>query len=310
MASHQKNESISLFGVVLSDTRRFAQITSIMRKFGLGNIVQIVRQSIAVRSFSSQDVIDGFNRNSPEFGAKLRSAIEALGVTYIKFGQMLSTRYDILPKEIIDELSRLQDGSPTLPFDAIAYIQKAQQLGAPLAASTGALCLAYSSVDAKSLPPNAAIDTCIDAANQNPDNDAIQFRAANHLTNANRFDEATTFYRRALERDPENISYLTALTSNLANTGDYEQAYRLTDKAALTTHAKMPILYHNASIYAYHAKLYDEATAWCNRARDAFGNDDAYDITQAYVEYARGNFDDSLRLIQIPNRPTNAARHR
>ena len=41
---------------------------------------------------------------------------------------------------------------------------------------------------------------------------------ANHLTNANRFDEATTFYRRALERDPENISYLTALTSNLANT--------------------------------------------------------------------------------------------
>lgn len=188
------------------------------------------------------------------------------------------------------------------PNDAIAYIQKAQQLGAPLAASTGALCLAYSSVDAKSLPPNAAIDTCIDAANQNPDNDAIQFRAANHLTNANRFDEATTFYRRALERDPENISYLTALTSNLANTGDYEQAYRLTDKAALTTHAKMPILYHNASIYAYHAKLYDEATAWCNRARDAFGNDDAYDITQAYVEYARGNFDDSLRLIQIPNR--------
>ena len=146
------------------------------------------------------------------------------------------------------------------PNDAIAYIQKAQQLGAPLAASTGALCLAYSSVDAKSLPPNAAIDTCIDAANQNPDNDAIQFRAANHLTNANRFDEATTFYRRALERDPENISYLTALTSNLANTGDYEQAYRLTDKAALTTHAKMPILYHNASIYAYHAKLYDEAT--------------------------------------------------
>ena len=188
------------------------------------------------------------------------------------------------------------------PNDAIAYIQKAQQLGAPLAASTGALCLAYSSVDAKSLPPNAAIDACIDAANQNPDNDAIQFRAANHLTNANRFDEATTFYRRAFERDPENISYLTALTSNLANTGDYEQAYRLTDKAALTTHAKMPILYHNASIYAYHAKLYDEATAWCNRARDAFGNDDAYDITQAYVEYARGNFDDSLRLIQIPNR--------
>ena len=58
------------------------------------------------------------------------------------------------------------------PNDAIAYIQKAQQLGAPLAASTGALCLAYSSVDAKSLPPNAAIDTCIDAANQNPDNDA------------------------------------------------------------------------------------------------------------------------------------------
>lgn len=118
----RKNESISIFGVVLSDSRRFAQIAATMREFGLGNIVQIVRQSIAGRSFSSQDVFDGFDHNSPDFGEKLRSAIENLGVTYIKFGQMLSTRYDILPKEIIAELSKLQDGSPTLPFETIESI--------------------------------------------------------------------------------------------------------------------------------------------------------------------------------------------
>lgn len=123
--SAEKKESISIFGVVLSDTRRFAQITAILRKFGLGNIVRIARQSLNGRSFSAKDVFGEFRTFSPDFGEKLRTAIEALGVTYIKFGQMLSTRYDILPREIIAELSKLQDGSPALPFEEIESILNA-----------------------------------------------------------------------------------------------------------------------------------------------------------------------------------------
>ena len=64
-------------------------------------------------------------------GERLRLALESLGPIFVKFGQMLSTRRDLLPLDIADELARLQDRVP--PFDsetAVALIEKA--LGRPL----------------------------------------------------------------------------------------------------------------------------------------------------------------------------------
>ena len=61
-------------------------------------------------------------------GARLRLALQDLGPIFIKFGQILSTRRDLLPEDIADELMRLQDRVP--PFDsqkAVALIE--QQLG-------------------------------------------------------------------------------------------------------------------------------------------------------------------------------------
>ena len=58
-------------------------------------------------------------------GERLRRALEDLGPIFVKFGQVLSTRRDLLPLDIADELTRLQDRVP--PFDselAIAQIQK------------------------------------------------------------------------------------------------------------------------------------------------------------------------------------------
>src|SRR5882762_7291077 len=63
---------------------------------------------------------------------RLRLALEALGPIFVKFGQMLSTRRDLLPADIADELAKLQDRVP--PFDsaiAIASIEKSY--GLPLA---------------------------------------------------------------------------------------------------------------------------------------------------------------------------------
>src|SRR5579862_2922417 len=51
-------------------------------------------------------------------GARLRQALEHLGPIFIKFGQVLSTRRDLLPADIADELARLQDRVP--PFDGEA----------------------------------------------------------------------------------------------------------------------------------------------------------------------------------------------
>jgi predicted unusual protein kinase regulating ubiquinone biosynthesis (AarF/ABC1/UbiB family) len=64
-------------------------------------------------------------------GARLRLALQDLGPIFIKFGQLLSTRRDLLPEDIADELMLLQDRVP--PFEsekAIALIES--QLGAKI----------------------------------------------------------------------------------------------------------------------------------------------------------------------------------
>src|ERR1700758_4101451 len=49
-------------------------------------------------------------------GERVRLARESLGPLFVKFGQLLSTRRDLLPEDIADELARLQDRVP--PFDS------------------------------------------------------------------------------------------------------------------------------------------------------------------------------------------------
>ena len=61
-------------------------------------------------------------------GARLRLALEALGPIFIKFGQILSTRPDLIPEDIVHELKQLQDNVPPFPSDkAMAMIE--EQLG-------------------------------------------------------------------------------------------------------------------------------------------------------------------------------------
>lgn len=69
-------------------------------------------------------------RNLPR-GARLRLALQELGPIYVKFGQIISTRRDLLPHDIADELAGLQDDVPPFPSDqARAIIEK--QLKAPI----------------------------------------------------------------------------------------------------------------------------------------------------------------------------------
>ena len=117
-----KKESISVFGAVVHDMQRMAQIANVLRKFGFGNFVKAVRSGISGDFASSKEIVESFKEQPDDMAVRLRSMIEELGTTYIKFGQMLSTRYDLLPQNIILELTKLQDASPKMSFEMIEGI--------------------------------------------------------------------------------------------------------------------------------------------------------------------------------------------
>jgi ubiquinone biosynthesis protein len=72
-----------------------------------------------------------FARRGLPRGVRLREALEELGPVFVKFGQMLSTRPDLLPEDIAEELARLQDSVPPFPGDESVHLIE-QALGGKL----------------------------------------------------------------------------------------------------------------------------------------------------------------------------------
>jgi predicted unusual protein kinase regulating ubiquinone biosynthesis (AarF/ABC1/UbiB family) len=75
---------------------------------------------------------DALNANARELARDARQRIEKLGPTYVKMGQMMSVRPDVLPQAALDELVILQDGVQGFP-SAIARQVVERELGAPIA---------------------------------------------------------------------------------------------------------------------------------------------------------------------------------
>jgi ubiquinone biosynthesis protein len=101
-------------------TRRYSQIIRILARHGLIPHLRGGRRSELA---------------TPEGRARLarslRLALEDGGVTFVKLGQVLSTRRDLLPPEFISELSRLQDDAPKVPWPDISEVLEAS-LGGPV----------------------------------------------------------------------------------------------------------------------------------------------------------------------------------
>jgi ubiquinone biosynthesis protein len=107
--------------------RRFYRgivIVLVALRYGLDELVLTSFQKPWLRVVA-RVVSVGRNLDAPR-GQRLREALESLGPIFVKFGQVLSTRRDLLPSDIADELAWLQDRVP--PFDskvAIATIERA-----------------------------------------------------------------------------------------------------------------------------------------------------------------------------------------
>ena len=105
---------------------KFLRVLKIIRvaiRYGLD---EIAIASLAIpRTAKLIDTLIFWRDISAPRGERLRRALEDLGPIFVKFGQVLSTRRDLLPADIANELAKLQDRVP--PFDsdlAIAQIKK------------------------------------------------------------------------------------------------------------------------------------------------------------------------------------------
>src|SRR5512139_1216309 len=111
--------------------RRYRRITEVLVRHGFGAIVAQLGldQALDLRRRLAPPPEQPVTRKTA--AVHLREAIEELGPTFIKLGQIGSTRPDVLPPEFIDELASLQDNVPPAPWDEIqATIVK--ELGRPL----------------------------------------------------------------------------------------------------------------------------------------------------------------------------------
>src|SRR5574337_1550951 len=104
-------------------------IVLIALRYGLDELVLTSFQKPWLRAFA-RVVSIGRNLDAPR-GQRLREALERLGPIFVKFGQVLSTRRDMLPVDIADELARLQDRVP--PFDSdLAFAEIERGVGRTL----------------------------------------------------------------------------------------------------------------------------------------------------------------------------------
>src|SRR5437763_15976623 len=109
---------------------RLARIVMVALKHGLDEFALGHERTRALRPF-----VNAFffwrDLSSPR-AVRLRQALEDLGPIFVKFGQMLSTRRDLLSPDIADELAKLQDRVPPFPSD-LAFAEIQRSLGWPLA---------------------------------------------------------------------------------------------------------------------------------------------------------------------------------
>lgn len=124
---------------VARDVGRLHEIASVLMRFGFADA--LTRVGLAGALAKAGRVL-----HAPQLEAqaqlpspvRLRQALEDLGPTFVKLGQVLASRVDLFAPEWIAEFERLQNHAPFVPFEEIEAVLEAE-FGAPLRATLGAL---------------------------------------------------------------------------------------------------------------------------------------------------------------------------
>ena len=121
---------MSVFSAV-RDLGRLREISAVLVRHGFGEIV-------ARAGFRKKEEVEGADAEAGEKesarvsrGERIRLVATELGPSFVKLGQIASTRTDVVPPDIIDELKKLQDSVPPVSFSDIKG-QIEESLGAPI----------------------------------------------------------------------------------------------------------------------------------------------------------------------------------
>ncbi|MGW8312878.1 MAG: ABC1 kinase family protein [Desulfuromonadales bacterium] len=112
--------------------RRYRTILGVLIKYGFGHFVEQLNIDYYLELGKRIVTLDKIPKELERLSQaqRLRMAMEELGPTFIKLGQLLSTRPDVLGKEYIKEFSKLQDKVPAVSFEEI-NVQIQRELGYP-----------------------------------------------------------------------------------------------------------------------------------------------------------------------------------
>ncbi|MFB4163370.1 ABC1 kinase family protein [Alteribacillus sp. JSM 102045] len=100
----------------LKHANRYRKIAATLARHGFGYILQEVGL-FHILSLPKRLAADSEDFNTQSIGKRIRLVVEDLGPTFIKLGQLISTRKDIFPPSIIEELEKLQDEVPPFPYE-------------------------------------------------------------------------------------------------------------------------------------------------------------------------------------------------
>ena len=110
---------IDLIRKKIRHIQRYREIVNAFIRYGFGFIIKEMglHELLALPKRLFFEVNQ--DKHTKTTGERIRLFLEDLGPTFVKMGQIASTRYDLIPKEIVQELEKLQDNVPPFSFEKV-----------------------------------------------------------------------------------------------------------------------------------------------------------------------------------------------
>ena len=114
-----------------TNLKRLQEIIKVLSKYEFGYLIEKIKLKHKIPLVSPSydyESLEELDETTPE---RLRLVLQELGPTFIKLGQTLSTRPDLVGRKIAKEFAKLQDDNPPIEFDVIRGVVE-HELGSPI----------------------------------------------------------------------------------------------------------------------------------------------------------------------------------